>query len=48
MVCDRNRMIGDAATAGIDFGLTLAAGMASDEAARRASLIIDEATFPDP
>ena len=46
VVVDRNRMTGGGVTAGIDFGLRLAAVLKNEEAARRVQLIIEYA--PDP
>lgn len=46
VVRDRNRMTGGGVTAGIDFGLTLAAVMKGEEAARRVQLIIEYAPEP--
>lgn len=46
VVRDRNRMTGGGVTAGIDFGLTLAAAMKGEEAARRVQLIIEYAPEP--
>ncbi|MGQ0844354.1 MAG: DJ-1/PfpI family protein [Sporichthyaceae bacterium] len=41
VVVDRNRMTGGGVTAGIDFGLTIAAALRGEEAARMAQLIIE-------
>jgi cyclohexyl-isocyanide hydratase len=41
VVCDRNRMSGGGVTAGIDFGLTIAAALRGEEAAKLAQLIIE-------
>ncbi|MBR0642720.1 DJ-1/PfpI family protein [Plastoroseomonas hellenica] len=46
VVVDRNRMTGGGATAGIDFGLTLAAKLMDEEAARRVQLILEYAPEP--
>lgn len=46
VVIDRNRMTGGGVTAGIDFGLTLAAHLKGEEAARRVQLIIEYAPEP--
>lgn len=46
VVRDRNRMTGGGVTAGIDFGLTLAAELKGEEAARRAQLIVEYAPEP--
>lgn len=46
VVVDRNRMTGGGVTAGIDFGLTLAAKLKGEEAARRVQLIIEYAPEP--
>lgn len=46
VVIDRNRMTGGGVTAGIDFGLTLAAHLKDEEAARRVQLIIEYAPEP--
>lgn len=46
VVRDRNRMTGGGATAGIDFGLVLAAELGGEEAARRTQLIIEYAPEP--
>ena len=46
VVRDRNRMTGGGVTAGIDFGLALAAEMRGEEAARRVQLIIEYAPEP--
>lgn len=45
-VIDRNRMTGGGVTAGIDFGLTLAARLHGEEAARRVQLILEYAPEP--
>ncbi|HZE65735.1 MAG TPA: DJ-1/PfpI family protein [Sporichthyaceae bacterium] len=41
VVVDRNRMTGGGVTAGIDFGLTIAAALRGEEAAKMAQLIIE-------
>ncbi|UFZ02614.1 DJ-1/PfpI family protein [Bradyrhizobium ontarionense] len=41
VVVDRNRITGGGVTAGIDFGLTIAARMAGEEAAKRIQLLIE-------
>jgi cyclohexyl-isocyanide hydratase len=41
VVVDRNRLTGGGVTAGIDFGLTLAAALRSEEYARRVQLVIE-------
>jgi cyclohexyl-isocyanide hydratase len=41
VVVDRNRITGGGVTAGIDFGLTIAAKMAGEEAAKRIQLLIE-------
>ena len=46
VVRDRNRMTGGGVTAGIDFGLTLAAELRGEEAARRVALMIEYAPEP--
>lgn len=46
VVRDRNRMTGGGVTAGIDFGLALAAEMKGEEAARRVQLIVEYAPEP--
>lgn len=46
VVIDRNRMTGGGVTAGIDFGLTLAAKLKDEEAARRVQLILEYAPAP--
>ena len=46
VVRDRNRMTGGGVTAGIDFGLTLAAELKGEEAARRVQLMIEYAPEP--
>ncbi len=46
VVRDRNRMTGGGVTAGIDFGLTLAAALRGEEAARRVQLMIEYAPEP--
>lgn len=46
VVIDRNRMTGGGATAGLDFGLTLAAQLADEEAARRIQLILEYSPAP--
>lgn len=46
VVRDRNRLTGGGVTAGVDFGLTLAAEMKGEEAARRVQLIIEYAPEP--
>ena len=46
VVRDRNRMTGGGVTAGIDFGLTLAAALRGEEAARRIQLMIEYAPEP--
>jgi putative intracellular protease/amidase len=46
VVIDRNRMTGGGVTAGIDFGLTLAAHLKGEEAARRVQLIMEYAPEP--
>ncbi len=46
VVIDRNRVTGGGATAGIDYGLTLAAMLRSEEAARRIQLLIEYAPEP--
>jgi len=46
VVIDRNRMTGGGVTAGIDFGLTLAARLKDEEAARRVQLVIEYAPEP--
>lgn len=46
VVRDRNRMTGGGVTAGIDFGLTLAAILKGEEAARRVQLILEYAPEP--
>lgn len=46
VVIDRNRMTGGGATAGIDFGLTLAATIGGEEAARKVQLILEYAPAP--
>jgi putative intracellular protease/amidase len=46
VVRDRNRMTGGGVTAGIDFGLALAAELRGEEAARRVQLMIEYAPEP--
>ncbi len=46
VVIDRNRMTGGGVTAGIDFGLTLAAHLKGEEAARRLQLLMEYAHEP--
>jgi cyclohexyl-isocyanide hydratase len=46
VVLDRNRITGGGVTAGIDFGLTLAAQLAGEEAARRIALGLEYAPAP--
>jgi cyclohexyl-isocyanide hydratase len=46
VVIDRNRMTGGGVTAGIDFGLTLAAHLKGEEAAQRVQLIMEYAPEP--
>jgi cyclohexyl-isocyanide hydratase len=46
VVVDRNRITGGGVTAGIDFGLTLAARLAGEEAARRIALGLEYAPAP--
>ena len=46
VVRDRNRLTGGGVTAGIDFGLTLAALLKDEEAARRVQLIIEYSPEP--
>lgn len=46
VVRDRNRMTGGGVTAGLDFGLTLAAELCGEEAARRAQLILEYSPEP--
>lgn len=46
VVIDRNRITGGGATAGIDFGLTLAAAISGEEAACKAQLILEYAPEP--
>lgn len=46
VVIDRNRATGGGVTAGIDFGLTLAAQLRDEEAARRVQLILEYAPAP--
>lgn len=46
VVIDRNRMTGGGVTAGIDFGLTLAAKLRDEEAARTVQLTIEYAPQP--
>jgi len=46
VVIDRNRMTGGGVTAGIDFGLTLAARLKDEEAARRVQLLMEYAPEP--
>lgn len=46
VVIDRNRMTGGGVTAGIDFGLTLAAQLAGDDAARAIQLAMEYAPAP--
>lgn len=46
VVVDRNRVTGGGVTAGIDFGLVLAAKLKGEEAARRVQLIIEYAPEP--
>ena len=46
VVRDRNRMTGGGVTAGIDFGLTLAAQIGGEEAARRVQLMIEYSPEP--
>jgi cyclohexyl-isocyanide hydratase len=46
VVVDRNRVTGGGVTAGIDFGLVLAARLAGDDAARRIALGLEYAPAP--
>jgi len=46
VVVDRNRITGGGVTAGIDFGLTLAARLAGEEVARRIALGLEYAPAP--
>lgn len=46
VVTDRNRMTGGGVTAGIDFGLTLAAKLTDEETARRIQLTLEYAPQP--
>jgi len=46
VVVDRNRMTGGGVTAGIDFGLSLAARLKGEEAARRVQLVLEYAPAP--
>jgi putative intracellular protease/amidase len=46
IVTDRNRVTGGGVTAGIDFGLSLAAHLLGEEAARRSQLVIEYAPAP--
>jgi cyclohexyl-isocyanide hydratase len=46
VVVDRNRVTGGGVTAGIDFGLTLAARLAGEEVARRIALGLEYAPAP--
>ena len=46
VVRDRNRMTGGGVTAGLDFGLTLAAAIKGEEAARRVQLMLEYAPEP--
>jgi cyclohexyl-isocyanide hydratase len=46
VVVDRNRVTGGGVTAGIDFGLTLAAQLAGEETARRIALALEYAPAP--
>lgn len=46
VVVDRNRITGGGVTAGIDFGLTLAARLAGEDAARRIALGLEYAPAP--
>ncbi|AXC50657.1 DJ-1/PfpI family protein [Paracoccus suum] len=46
VVRDRNRMTGGGVTAGLDFGLTLAAELMGEEAARRVQLVLEYAPEP--
>lgn len=46
VVVDRNRMTGGGVTAGIDFGLQLAAQLRGEEAARRVQLVLEYAPAP--
>ena len=46
VVRDRNRMTGAGTTAGIDFGLVLAAELGNEEAARRTQLILEYSPEP--
>jgi cyclohexyl-isocyanide hydratase len=46
VVIDRNRVTGGGVTAGIDFGLTLAAQLAGEETARRIALGLEYAPAP--
>jgi cyclohexyl-isocyanide hydratase len=41
IVCDRNRISGGGVTAGIDFGLTLAAELAGEEVAKQIQLFVE-------
>ena len=46
VVTDRNRMTGGGVTAGLDFGLTLAARMAGEDTAKRIQLLLEYAPKP--
>ncbi|WP_230938719.1 DJ-1/PfpI family protein [Xanthomonas translucens] len=46
VVTDRNRMTGAGVTAGLDFGLSLAANLRGEEEARRVQLILEYAPEP--
>ena len=46
VVTDRNRMTGGGVTAGLDFGLTLAAQIAGEDAAKRIQLLLEYAPRP--
>jgi cyclohexyl-isocyanide hydratase len=46
VVSDRNRITGGGVTAGIDFGLSLAATLLGEEVARRAQLVMEYAPQP--
>ncbi len=46
VVTDRNRMTGGGVTAGLDFGLTLAAQIAGEETAKRIQLLLEYAPKP--
>ena len=41
VVIDRNRITGGGVTAGLDFGLTLAAALTDEETARRIQLVLE-------